>query len=81
MDASPHFSSHVHKDLDIHSHQYDFTKLSLAEEIHVVHIILPFSSPRRSSDDCTFLMAKLQLQRLRVSVCTERNVQVSVYKS
>lgn len=37
-----YFSSLIHKDLNIHSHQYDFTELSLAEEIHVVHIILSF---------------------------------------
>lgn len=37
------FSPHIHRELNVHSHQYDFTKLSLAEEIHVEHIIFSFS--------------------------------------
>lgn len=37
------FSPNIHRKLNVHSHQYDFPKLSLAEEIHIVHIIFSFS--------------------------------------
>lgn len=76
------FFPHIHREPSVHSHQFDFTKLSLAIEIHVARIIFSFFCVIP-----TIVWFWRQpgfvgySKSLTLSVYTESNMQVSVYKS